>query len=293
MTTETRYAIVTPVRDEADTLPRLGESMAAQKSLPETWVLVDNGSTDGTPDVARRLAAEYEWIRVVDVPGEPEAERAGPIVRAFEAGLASLSPRPPVVAKLDADVTLPPDYFGRLLEELERDPRLGIVSGTCLEREGGQWRPRFGTGTSVWGAARAYRLACLEQLLPLEHRTAWDWIDVAEANLRGWRTAVVRDAPFYHHRLEGGRARTRWAQWSSQGRAAYYLGYRPSYLVARALFRSLRDPAALALVTSFAGSALRRTERCQKPALVAHVRDEQRLRKLARRAAEARGTADG
>lgn len=293
MISEPGYAIVTTLRDESDTLPDLAASVAEQEALPETWVLVDNGSTDATPEVARRLAAAHTWIRVVDAPAAPDAERARPIVRAFEAGVSSLSSAPSVVAKVDADVTLPADYFRRLLEELERDPRLGIVSGACLEREGGEWRPRFGTGTSVWGAARAYRWECLAELLPLEQRTAWDWIDVAEANLRGWRTAVVRDLPFYHHRREGGRARTRWAQWSAQGRAAHYLGYRPTYLVARALFRSLRDPAAVALVTSFAGAALRGDERCRKPALVARVRHEQRLRNLARRAAEARGAVDG
>lgn len=289
MTSETPYAIVTPLRNEAESLPRLAETVAGQEALPETWVLVDNGSTDGTREVARRLATSYSWLRVVDAPSEPEAERARSIVLAFQIGLASLSPPPPVVAKVDADVTLPAEYFEWLLEEFARNPRLGVVSGSCLERDDGAWRARFGTGTSVWGAARAYRWACLEQLLPLEPRTAWDWIDVAEANLRGWRTGVLRDVPFYHHRREGGRARTRWAQWSSQGRAARYLGYRPTYLIARALFRSLTDPAALALITSYAGSALRRSEQCEKAALVARVREQQRLRNLARRAAEARG----
>jgi len=290
VTSSTRYAIVTPLRNEAEGLPRLMKSVAGQTASPETWILVENGSTDGTVELARELAAAHSWIEVVDASSKLEAERAFPIVLAFQAGLASLSRPPQIVGKLDADVTLPEDYFERLLDELARGPRLGVVSGTCLERDDGAWRERFGTGTSVWGAARAYRWACLEQLLPLEQRTAWDWIDVAEANVLGWTSRVIRDLPFYHHRREGGRARTRWAQWSAQGRAAHYLGYRPSYLLIRALYRSLRDPAALALVASYAGAAIRGEARSQKPALVAHVRAQQRLRHLTRRAAEARGS---
>lgn len=289
MTTNARYAVVTPVRNEAESLPRLAESLAAQTRLPETWVVVENGSTDETAKVARALASRYPWLRVVYTPRTPDGERARPIVLAFEAGLESLSPPPPFVAKVDADVTLPPGYFEGLLERLTSDPGLGVVSGTCLEEHEGAWRERFGTGSGVWGAARVYRWTCLEQLLPLEQRTAWDWIDVAEANVRGWGSQVARDLTFYHHRREGDRARTRWTQWSSQGQAAHYLGYRPSYLFARAIYRSLRDPAALALIYAYARASLRRQDRCRKSALVAHVREQQLLRHITRRIAEARG----
>lgn len=289
MTATARYAVVTPVRNEAENLPGLAESLTAQTISPETWVVVENGSTDETAEIARELASRHPWTRVVETAPTPEGERARPIVVAFQAGIAALSPRPQFIAKVDADVTLPPGYFEGLLERLDADPELGVVSGTCLEQHGGAWLERFGTGSSVWGAARVYRWRCLEQLLPLENRTAWDWIDVAEANVRGWRTAVARDQLFYHHRREGDRARTRWAQWSSQGRAAHYLGYRTSYLIVRALYRSIRDPAALALVSAYAGAALQRQERCQKTALVAHVREQQLLRNLTRRATEALG----
>lgn len=289
MTTTARYAVVTPARNEAESLLRLAESLAAQTLGPEAWVVVENGSTDATVEIARELASSHPWIQVVDTAPGPEGERARPIVLAFQAGVSALSPRPPFLAKVDADVTLPAGFFEGLLDRLASNPDLGVVSGTCLEQHDGAWLERFGTGSSVWGAARVYRWTCLEQLLPLENRTAWDWIDVAEANVRGWQTAVARDQPFYHHRREGDRARTRWAQWSSQGQAAHYLGYRPSYLLVRALYRSLRDPAALALVCAYAGAALRRQERCRKTALVAHVREQQLLRNLTRRATEALG----
>lgn len=289
----TEYAVVTPVRNEAAGLPRVVESVAGQSVRPATWLLVENGSTDGTADVARSITVAHPWIRLVEVERFEAAERGGPIVLAFHAGLAELGELPPFVAQLDADITIPPDYFARLLSRLAGDDDMGIVSGVCFEEVAGTWTQRHLTGANVWGAARLYRRACLEAVLPLEPRTGWDAIDVAEANARGWRTETIADLPFYHHRPEASRERTRWSAWAAQGRVSHYIGYRPSYLVVRALFRAVRDPAALGLLAGYFGNVLRREPRCDRPALRAWVGEQQRLRHLLDRAAEARGSRAG
>src|SRR5206468_165052 len=135
------YAVVTPMRNEAAHLGNLAESLREQTAAPRVWVVVDNGSTDDTPAVAALLAAEDHWIRVVSAPSAASAERAVPIVHAFEAGIAALDPDVDV-AKVDGDITLPPNYFERLLRELERDPRIGLLSGTGHEQEDGRWVER-------------------------------------------------------------------------------------------------------------------------------------------------------
>lgn len=284
-----RYAVVTPIRNEAGTLARLVDTVAAQTRRPDRWLLVENGSTDGTPDVARELIEEHPWIDLVVTPAIEHRERGAPIVAAFHAGLREIGELPGAVGQLDADLTLPADYFERLVEAMECDDRLGIVSGTCKELSRTEWTERHATGTFVWGAARLYRRECLEQVLPLEPRTGWDAVDVAEANAGGWKTAILRDVPFYHHRPEGSRERTRWSSWAAQGRVSHFLGYRPSYLVARALFRAPRDPSALGLVAGYGGSVLRRSATCPKPQVRSWVREQQRLRHLVTRASEARG----
>jgi glycosyltransferase involved in cell wall biosynthesis len=283
------YAVITPAHDEAGNLPRLATSMKAQTVLPQTWAIVENGSTDDTPEIAESLARAHTWIRVVLSGTTPSDERGAPIVHAIHAGLAALGPFPDVVAQLDADLSLPPDYFERLLAELEQDESLGIVSGTCFEEVGGVWRERFATGANVWGAARAYRRECIEQILPLEERTGWDSVDVAEANANGWSTRILRDLRFDHHRPEASRELSRWAAWAAQGRVSHYIGYRPSYIILRAAFRAPRDLAALGLIAGYAREIVRRSPRCAKPGVCAFVRREQRLRDLPRRLGEARG----
>jgi glycosyltransferase involved in cell wall biosynthesis len=283
------YAVITPVRNEVENLDRVAETLGEQNARPTTWVIVDTGSDDGTTERGAELARTQEEVRLVSLPVTPGPERAPAIVDGFEAAIRSFDEPPPVIAKLDADVTLPREYFERLLDEMQRDERLGLVGGSCHEWSDGTWRQRFGTGASVWGAARAYRWACLEQLRPLERRTGWDFIDVAEADILGWRTGTLLDLPFYHHREEGARERSRRHAWAAEGRASHYLHYRPSYLAARAVFHALRDPAALAMLPAFVGASVRREEQCQRTELVTRLRERQRLRQLHRRAGEAVG----
>lgn len=283
------YALITPARDEAENLLRLGECVTGQTVLPSAWILVDNGSSDGTPGIAEALARNHDWIRVISTAPTPAAQPGEPIVRAFHAGLALLNPVD-VVVKLDADVSLEPNYFERLLAEFAADPTLGIASGQCYERRLGEWRPEHVTGFHVRGLARAWRWGCLQAVLPLDGTVpcVMDVVDELEANALGWTTRVLPDLSVYHHRSLGERdgAGVRWAR---QGRAAHYLGYRFSYLVIRTSFRSLKDPTALAMISSYLGAALRGEPRSSKSIVPEQVRRQQRLRYLPVRGREALG----
>src|SRR5690242_1728707 len=86
------YAVVTPAHDEADNLQRLADALAAQTRPPAAWVIVDTGSTDGTPELARRLVETSETTRLVHLGALGRPARGGPIVQAFHAGLDELPP---------------------------------------------------------------------------------------------------------------------------------------------------------------------------------------------------------
>lgn len=282
------YAAITPARDEQENLPRLAASLERQTLAPVRWIIVDNGSSDRTPEIARELAAAHSWVELCSIPGERDAVRGRPIVRAFMAGLDALGPEPEIVVNLDADISFDPGYFECLLAAFEADPRLGIASGSGHELEDGRWRQRHLTGSTVWGAARAYRRECLTGVLPLAERLGWDGIDEFRANARGWSTRTITDLPFRHHRPEGERDGA-WRSRVEQGRVAHYMGYRPSYLMLRAAFNARRDPAAAGLLWGYAGQLLRRAERERDEGARAYVRRQQRARHLPERLREARG----
>ena len=46
-----RYCLITPCRDEAAYLQTTIDTVAAQSVRPAKWVIVDDGSTDETPDI--------------------------------------------------------------------------------------------------------------------------------------------------------------------------------------------------------------------------------------------------
>jgi poly-beta-1,6-N-acetyl-D-glucosamine synthase len=281
------YVVITPARNEAANLPRVARALAGQTVRPVEWLLVDNDSTDGTARVAGELA--YGPSRIVPAPGRRVPTRGAPVALAFMVGIEALDSVPDVVVKVDADTTMAPDYFERLLAEFAADDRLGIASGTCYELEEGQWVARHATGDSVRGASRAYRSDCLRAVLPLEARTGWDGIDELKAAGRGWRTASFAHLPFYHHRALGGRDNRRSQQPFEMGRTAHFSGYRFYYLALSAAFRARGNPAELAMIAGYLSAAMRREPRCPDPAAIAAARRQQRLRELPLRIREALG----
>jgi glycosyltransferase involved in cell wall biosynthesis len=281
--------VVTPARDEAANLPRLASCLAGQTCPPMTWVIVENGSSDGTLELARDLSAEHPWVRVISLPGSSSADRGAPVVRALNAGIRALTEPPEVFVNVDADISMEPDYFERLLAKFRADPSLGIASGSAYELRRGTWEQRYVTGSTVWGASRAYRWECLHDVLPFEERVAWDGVDEFKANARGWRTVAFEELPFRHHRREGERDGTPWRARRNQGQAAYYLGYRPWYLVLRALWHTRREAAALGLIFGYAQAAWRQEPTNSDARARAYLRGQQSIRKLPQRLLEAAG----
>ncbi|MGH9678804.1 MAG: glycosyltransferase family 2 protein, partial [Candidatus Acidiferrales bacterium] len=51
-----RYALVTPVRDEERYIGGMIDSLLKQSVLPKRWIIVDDGSTDKTPEIVEGYA---------------------------------------------------------------------------------------------------------------------------------------------------------------------------------------------------------------------------------------------
>jgi biofilm PGA synthesis N-glycosyltransferase PgaC len=287
-----RYAVITPARDEAVALPRLAAAVAAQTLAPTVWVVVDDGSTDGTAALLEELARTHPWVLPCTIPAAngtllSSGRREGRALEAFRTGVAALEAPVDVVIKIDADVDFDAGYCEALVGRFAADSTLGIASGTCHEREHGAWVRRTKTESTVWGATRAYRWDCLPDVLALAPRMGWDGLDELCVQRRGYRTQAFTDLAFRHHRAEGAREHSALHHGDAQGRAAWYMGYRPSYLVLRALYRARRQPAALAMLWGYTTAALRREPRCPDEEARVVLRERQRLRETLRRGAPA------
>src|SRR5690606_3905341 len=104
------YILVTPARNEAKYLPALIESVCRQEIRPLKWVIVSDGSTDGTDEVALLAAKEHNFVELIK--GPVGAERSfGSKAAAFNVGYARVAELSfDYIGNLDADVTFGSDY---------------------------------------------------------------------------------------------------------------------------------------------------------------------------------------
>lgn len=113
-----------PVHNGGPYLAPAVESILAQTFTDFEFVIVDDGSTDGTPEVLRGLAARDARIRVTR---QPKSGLVASLNRGC--GLA----RAAYLARMDADDLAFPERFARQVEFLDRHPRVAVV-GTAVVR---------------------------------------------------------------------------------------------------------------------------------------------------------------
>lgn len=258
MTPQPRLLIITPCRDEEENLGRLIRSMAAQERPPDRWIIVDDGSTDGTADVVRNAAKEHEWIELAETDRSGSRALGAPVVRAFERGLAAAGDDPwEVIGKLDADLELPPDAIVRILD-LFGDTEVGAAGpGIYLVTRGGLEFERY-PSHFVPGQAKFYRRECFEAINGFRPIIGWDYIDVVDARRRGWKTVSDPSIVVRHYRLMGEahgslKSRVRW------GHATYIVGSHPLFALVKGLYRMRDRPrivGGLAIIAGFVQATL-------------------------------------
>jgi glycosyltransferase involved in cell wall biosynthesis len=113
-------SLIITVRNEAATLPGLLDTILRQTLLPNEIVITDGGSTDGTPDIARRYPSPVP-IRVLERPGANISEGRN---AAIEAAYY------PIIAVTDAGVRLDPRWLESLVTPLlDESGDIDVVSG--------------------------------------------------------------------------------------------------------------------------------------------------------------------
>lgn len=125
-----RYALISPCRDEAKYARITLDSVTRQTVPPALWVIVDDGSTDHTPQIVAEYAARFPYIQVVRRIDRGMRSVGPGVIEAFYAGYAKINPDDfDYICKLDPDLEIPPRYFERLIEEMEKEPRLWYSLG--------------------------------------------------------------------------------------------------------------------------------------------------------------------
>jgi poly-beta-1,6-N-acetyl-D-glucosamine synthase len=281
------YVIVTPARNEAQFIELTLKSVLAQKILPLKWVIVSDGSTDGTDEIVKKYASNHPWIELVRMPERQERDFAGK-VHAFKAGYARVGDLDyEVVVSLDADISFDADYFSLLLGKLSADLTLGLVGTPFQEVSGQTYDYRFVSIEHVSGACQVFRRECFEAIggyLPVKGGSI-DHIAVISVRMKGWKTRTFTEKVCLHHREIGTAQRSVLTSRFKLGIKDYAVGNHPLWELFRTAHQMTLPPLAfggLALGTGYFWALLRRVERPVSRDLIDFHRREQmqRLKKF-------------
>jgi hypothetical protein len=292
-----RLLVISPVHNEAAHLGCVAAAMAQQTRPPDEWVVVDDGSDDGTRELLDSLAPELPFMRVVSTedrfdPAEVDRLALAAAPRAFNVGLAEGRRDFTHVAKLDGDVELPPEYYEVLLSRFAADPELGIACGDLIEPVGGEWTRLAIPPHHVHGALKLYSRECLTAIGGVQERLGWDTIDETYARMQDFKTRSYPDLVARHHRpvaTASGALRGR----ARHGRCAWIAHFGLGWVLLRGLKVGVkmrpRGLSGLAFVGGYLHAAAKRVPRVEDREFRTYVRSE--LRGRMRAAIPGRGAA--
>lgn len=273
------YVLVTPVKDEARFIGETIFSVLSQSHLPRQWVVVSDGSTDGTDEIVRVAACRHDWIRLITLPARPERSFAA-VVRATERGVLALTACDyRYIGLLDADVRFAHDYFEKVIERFESWPRLGLAGGHVVDFGLPEDRLPYNR-LDVPGAVQFFRRECFEALggLLAIPEGGWDALTCARARMLGYETRLFTDLIVHHlkprNAAEGGVLKRFW----QMGVRDHALGYHPLFELVKTVSR-IGDPppfvGAMAWLTGYGAAWIARRNRIIPEELLTFVRSEQ------------------
>ena len=263
-----KYVLITPARNEEAFLERTIRSVTGQTVLPESWVIVSDGSTDKTDEIIQDHSCRHPWIRFVRRPEHPDRQFAAK-ARAFTAGYAVVQETPhDIVGNLDADLSFGPDTMEFLIGRFCEDPRLGVAGIPFVEQADGTYDYRFTNIEHVSGACQLFRRECFKAIggyMPIEGGGI-DWLAVTTARMMGWKTRTFTERTVFHHRKIGTSGHKKLGALFRQGNKDYCLGNHPLWEIFRTFYQMRYRPRIIGGMTIFMGYLTSLIRRERRPA---------------------------
>lgn len=275
------YVLATPVRDERALLPELLRTIEQLDPRPAVWLVVDDGSTDGSREWLDSESTTRSWMIVRSAPEAATEYLGGHVARIKRWGLSEALTRASTHGQfaefagiLDADMLVPVNHYALLMDEMSKDPKLGVVSSAIesTPEEGGEaYADRFQRTDEPRGGTQFFRVECLDAIGGLPPWPGFDGAANVKARARGWRTKLVTDVVATQRRDMASRFGFS-AGYQRRGRYAWFLGVHPLLVAGRAgaYAVTMRPGVGAQFLRGWLGEALRRAPRCPDPEIRAH-----------------------
>lgn len=195
MSADPKISVIMPVRDGARWVGQAVESVLRQTLHAFELIVIDDGSSDATPEILQALGRRDDRIRIVQQ--KPEG-----LVHALNRGLERA--KAPLLARLDADDLAAPDRFDRQASRFDSDMSLVLL---------GSWAAKIDDGGRAVGQLRpetdAHQLRdILMRRNPFIHSSTMT------------RTSLVRDLGGYRSAFLGAEDYDLWLRLSEHGTIA-------------------------------------------------------------------------
>jgi len=260
--------------------------MCIQKIKPLKWLIISDGSTDGTDEIVQQYLSKHSWMELLRLP-EHCCHNFANKAYAFNTGYNSIKNLSfDIIGNLDADISFDAQYFSFLLSKFADNPRLG-VAGTPFQENSRHYNYRFTNIEHVSGACQLFKRECFESIggyQPISEGGV-DLVAVTTARMIGWETRTFTEKVSTHHREIGtGRGKLLISRFRF-GKQDYCLGGHPCWEICRCCYQMKSKPyviGGLALLSGYLWASIRRIKKPITKELVEFRRREQlaRLNKI-------------
>ena len=274
------YVLITPARNERANIEDTIHAVVSQTRLPLQWVIVSDGSDDGTDEIVLHYSARHPFIRLVrrEPNGQPGFASK---IHAFDEGYRHLEGlQYSFIGNLDGDVSFDQDYFESLIERMATFPNLGLCGGMIHEEIDGQFLPRRVSDRSIGGAVHFFRREVFEAIGGyMPHQMGGeDTIAVVKVRMRGWEVRLFPELVVLHHGRVTGGSRSVLNSRFRFGMMNYLLGYHPIFHALFSINRMIDRPyliGGIAIWVGYCWAGLRRLKRKVSPEFIRFLRREQ------------------
>ena len=254
-----RYLLISPCRDEAQYLRRTLDSVAAQSVQPAAWIVVDDGSTDGTAAILEEYARRLPYLRVVRRTDRGRREVGPGVIEAFYAGLDDGAPGGLRLSLQAGHGSGPAGTLFRVADATdgERSAHRHHVRQAVVRpaSRAAVLPPEICGDEMSVGMTKFYRVACFKEIGGFVRQVMWDGIDCHRARMLGWIAESVDHEAlrFIHLRPQGASQKGVWTGRLRAGFGQYFMGTSPLYYLAVALYRLPAHPVLIGSVAMLWG----------------------------------------
>lgn len=179
--------IIIPAYNEAEFIGETLQSLISQSQPADKIVVVDDGSSDNTPEIVSEFIEKHPEISLINNVSEGKHLPGSKVVKAFNLGFKTLDDDFDIVCKFDADLIFPKNYLEKISLLFDQNLKTGMVGGFCEIQRNGDWVLENLTGKDhIRGALKAYRKACFKDIGGLKPAMGWDTVDELLAQYHGW-----------------------------------------------------------------------------------------------------------